>query len=225
MNRFNKQLGHRQGGQIKVDIAFCLDATGSTGNIIAAMIMGLLGFLDILVDAGLDALVGLVVFRDETYGEKTLVYDLTDDYETIRDVLKGTVAKGGGDDPESALTAIRRALELDGFREGAQTFILMITDTSCHDPENGYSSQDALAQLLENNVVFFACSPPIEPYKTFVNATRGILFPIEVGVKSHAFQDVLLSVARATVKTMRAIDSEVVPSAALDELRKTLRGS
>ncbi len=214
--------GTQRGGTM-LDMVFALDATGSMDPYIEGIVMALMDFIDILESSGLDVMIGLVIFRDELCGEETATYDLTTDFAKIRAILSETKAWGGGDEPESALPALRYALNLKEFRPGAQKFLLLVTDASCHNPEGGYSSKDVLTQILENNAVFFACSPAIEPYKTFVNATRGILFPISGSMSSTVFKDVMLSVARATVKTMRMDGPGAIDPVALDDLRKTLR--
>jgi hypothetical protein len=202
-----------------VAVFIILDATGSMAELIAGVVKALLRFTELLCESNLKPLMGLVVFRDQTYGEKTLVMPLGTAPEEIREVLRHTKADGGHDDPESALPAIMHAIE--GFQltpAGAKKVILQISDAPPHDPEAGYTSANVLAAMMQCRVIYFACTPPIPPYTKFANATGGTLFPLEENLDSEAFKDVLLAVARQTIETIRR-DGPVLTDEALQALR------
>jgi hypothetical protein len=205
------------------DIVFVLDATLSMSPFIQGVIFALLGFLDILEKASIDAALGLVVFRDELIGEQPVCYDVGMPAGQIREVLRRTVASGGGDRPESSLPAIHHALDLSGYRPDAQKILLLITDAPPHDPEGNVTSEQVLERLCAERVLFFACCPRDVPaYVRLVNATEGTLFSIEPGLKPETFKDVLLSVAHVTVKqTLSMQQSRTIQDVAREELRKT----
>jgi hypothetical protein len=206
----------------RVDIVMVIDVTGSMGPYIQGVFLAVDGFMQILTEGGVDPCFGLVLFRDEKYGEMPECYDLGIPPERIRAILNQTKAKGGGDEEESSLPAIKRALGLGGYREGAQRILLFITDAPPREPEHGLTSESILAMLRDNAAVLFACTHREEPYSTFANATQGMLFPIEPGLKPETFKDVLLSVAHVTVKqTLNMQQSRTIQDVAREELRKT----
>lgn len=204
------------------DIVMIIDVTGSMGPYIQGVFLAIDGFMQILMEGGIDALFGLVLFRDEKYRQMPECYDLGTSRDRIRAVLNQTEAKGGGDEEESSLPAIQRALGLNGYRKGAQRILLLITDAPPRDPEQGLTSESILAKLKEDAVILFACTPPDEPYTTFANATQGTLFPITPDLDVKAFKDVMFSVAHVTVKrTVGMNQGRAIQDLARDELRKT----
>ncbi len=205
---------------IVVAVFIILDATGSMAELIAGVVKALVRFTEILYESNLKPSLGLVVFRDELQGEKTHVFPLGTSPEEIRQILRKTRAEGGDDAPESSLPAIMRAIEgFEGVELGTKKIALHITDAPTHDPESGYTRASVRSALTQNQVIYFACAPAIEPYKTFANVAGGTLFPLTADIEAEAFKDVLLSVAHQTVKTVRR-DGPILTADALDILRE-----
>lgn len=205
--------------QILVTIFIVLDATESMHDVIAGAIKALIRFTELFFESDLVPVMGLVIFRDETYGEKTQVTPLGTDPEIIREILRGTRAEGGGDEPESSLPAIAKAIT--GFKDAgpeAKRILLHVTDASTHDPESGNTSSSVLSALKQGRIIYYGCAPAIEPYKSFANATGGTLFPLEKDIDSEAFKDVLLAVARHSIKTVRH-EGPVLTDDAMNALR------
>ena len=199
-------------------VVLLLDVTGSMQFAIDAMVRALNRFLDILVEAGIAPEVGLVLFRDELIGEAPEIYPVGSSVEEIKEVLSHAKAGGGGDDPESVLPAIMHGLGLlDAVRPGAQKMFLLVTDNPPHDPEKGLTAASVLEALRREQVMMFPCTPAIEPFKTFANATQGTLFPLEANIDRDAFKEVLLAVAHTTVKTIKSADFAIS-----DEVRALL---
>jgi hypothetical protein len=225
-NRATQVMG-KTGGQrpqrksIMVDFVILIDATSSMQPFIDVIMAALMQILDILAEGDLDVAMGLVVFRDELIGEETACYEVGTNASTIKSILSSTRATGGGDEPESSLPAINHALGLKGYRQGAQKVFLHITDASAHDPEDGLTSRTVLAGLKDENVMFYACSPDIDPYVTFANFTQGTLFPIEVGLEKDSFRGILSSFADTTVKTVRMAEDEAARETLIEEMKKT----
>jgi hypothetical protein len=102
-----------------------------------------------------------------------------------------------------------RALDqLRHAEPGAKKILLLITDARPHDPEtdhNGCIVTAGVVQegLADQQVLFFACTPVIEPYKSFANLTGGTLFPLQKDMDADTFKDLLVDVAHQTVKTVR----------------------
>jgi len=218
-NRLPETFG-QQLKRMVVAIFIVLDCTGSMDEYIAGVIKALIRFSELLFEANLEPIIGLITFRDETYGERTVVYPLRTSLEKIREILLATKAEGGGDEPESSLPAIMRGVDgFDNANPEAKRVILHITDNPPHDPEAGLTSASVLKALCQKGIIYFACTPAIEPYKSLANKTGGTLFPLAANMDADAFKDVLLAVAHQTIKTVRR-DGPVLTDEALDALRQ-----
>ena len=125
--------------------------------------------------------------------------------EQLRKFLARVVAVGGGTLPESSLPALMKAAAmLEVTEQGVPRVVLHVTDAPPHDPEAGHTARSVLEAFKQERVLYFGCTPDIEPYRTFANVTGGTLFPIEPDMRSKTFEAVLQDFARTTVKTVRA---------------------
>ncbi len=208
---------------MKVAIVVLLDATSSMGFCIEGVKRGILGMIDILLKGGMKVDLGLVIFRDELIGEMPECHDVGTSPERLKAILAATRAMGGGDIPESSLPAIHRALNLQGYTPGAKKVLFLLTDAPPHNPEGGISSQQILAMLKEQQVLFFACAPEIEPYKRFVAETQGHLFPMRAGLGPDSFKDIVHQFGAKTARTLRMAGGVDLVATMQAELRKTLR--
>lgn len=127
-----------------VDIDMCIDATGSMGHLIEEVKRNAMSFCDKFHEAmqasgkNVDQLrIKVTVFRD--FGcdgadalQESRFFVLPDENEAYRDFVMGINPMGGGDEPESALEAIAKAMQNDWTRDGAKRrhVILMFTDAS-----------------------------------------------------------------------------------------------
>ncbi len=120
----------------KMDLAFCIDTTGS-----------MQGEIDLVKDKVRDLVaklcagkpapivrVGLVAFRDTTDDYVTKVYDFTDDIDKFVKDISALQAQGGGDAPEAVDTAIRTAVEKLKWDESKKTakLLFLIGDAGPH---------------------------------------------------------------------------------------------
>ncbi len=135
-----------QGLTYSVDVAICIDATGSMHAIIDSAKEGALRFYDDLKAAMsakhkvIDRLrVRIVAFRDYFFdGQSSMnasrFFDLPEEKEAFEAFLKGVRADGGGDEPESGLEALTVAIRSDWNREGdrKRQVIVVWTDASAH---------------------------------------------------------------------------------------------
>jgi hypothetical protein len=207
---------------VTLDVCIILDATGSMAYCLEGVKRALQELLQVFAKAEMNANLGLVVFRDETYNESPKLYSLGTPVEKLQSTLASTKAYGGGDDPESSLLAIKHALSLSGYRSDARKVLFLVTDAPPHDPEAGVSSQNILNLLKSQNVLLFGCTPLIEPYKMLVNATQGTLFELRSDFGPDAFKDITLVFGHKTVKTVRDMAGTDL-SVMREEMRKTMR--
>lgn len=206
--------------RMTVALFILLDCTASMDELIGGVIKALIRFSELFFEANLEPIIGLITFRDETYGERPVVYQLGTPLEKIREILLATKAEGGGDEPESSLPAIMRGVDgFDNIDPDAKRIILHITDDKPHDPEAGFTSTSVLKALSQNGTIYYACTPAIEPYKSFANKTGGTLFPLVPNMDADTFKDVLLTVAHQTIKTVRR-NGPVLTGEALEALRQ-----
>jgi hypothetical protein len=198
-----------------------LDATGSMEPYLRQVVAAMLFFVDKLTASNLDPVFSLTVYRDEIEGEMPEIGPLGMAPEKIRDILKKTRSFGGGSEPESALPAIWKTLKT-AEHETSQKVLFLLTDASCHNPESGISAEDVAARLAREQVLFFACSPKIQPYTDFVAATGGLLFPITPDMDTDSFKALLSALTATTVKTMREADTKRLMDGVSADLRTKL---
>lgn len=127
-----------------VDIAMLIDATGSMGPIINEVKANALAFCDkftaAMNDGGknIDELrVKVIPFRDYAYDDSLSMDDsgfflLPDQNDDFKQYVEKIEARGGGDEPESALEALALAMRSDWTTKGTKRrhVILVFTDAS-----------------------------------------------------------------------------------------------
>jgi hypothetical protein len=96
----------------RVEVVFCLDTTGSMGGLIEGAKQKIWAICNQIAGGKPtpDLKVGLVAYRDRGDEYVTKVFDLTDDLDAVHGNLKGFVATGGGDTPESVNQALDDAV-------------------------------------------------------------------------------------------------------------------
>ena len=212
-----------QSAKKKVDVTLVIDATASMGPYLMAIVAALNFLIDCLVDSALSVAIALVIFRDELTGQETRLYPVGTPPDELKAVLHNTMPEDGGDEPESALPAIHKALTLPGYRQGAQKVLLLITDAHCHMNEAGLVPGMITEELTKCNALFFACAPDVPPYVEFVNATHGTLFAIKPDLDADTFRSILGALAAKTVKTIKMNEDLEVARKFSDEIRKTIK--
>ncbi len=129
-----------------VDIAFCIDVTGSMTPIIDAVRMGALGFYDDvranLTDKGKSVTqlrVRVIAFRDFFADgadalQESPFYTLPAERTRFSEFVNGLVARGGGDAPESGLEALAVAIDSPWTSTGDRRrhIIVVWTDQPAH---------------------------------------------------------------------------------------------
>jgi hypothetical protein len=179
------------------DIVFLVDTTGTMAFNIASASNAITGFIEKLEERGsgvdpIDYRLSLVEFRDYPGGG---CGDYTDFPSKIHHFPEGSLANfttdvgafkselsqlssnvgGGGDNPESHLTAINNATDL-GFREDAKKVFILLSDAMPHAKDCLYSGSsstyyscykgpenvdDVTKKLAENQIIFYYVHSPL----------------------------------------------------------------
>lgn len=130
------------------EIAIILDTTGSMNSIISSVRASL---QDMLTSLAPNTRVALVTFRDTRYdaGYPQLNCDFSCSLADISNQLTSVSVGGGGDAPESALSAMMFAMNELHWTAGATKSLLLVTDTTPLNPDNGYTPADVTRRSLE----------------------------------------------------------------------------
>lgn len=189
------------GATTNADIVFVIDATESMTPIIEIVKNFALKFYDDVVE-GLDKFnrkvnqfrVKVIVFRDyycdgDYAMEESEFFYLPDENNEFKSFVSNIEAKGGGDEPESALEALALAMRSDWVKEGnsRRHAIVLFTDASAHPfekardvsidiyPEHMFSSYEEMLEAW-NSAGQGTCLDAEKKIKMDKNARRLILF-------------------------------------------------
>lgn len=146
--------GHVQGLQYAVDLALCIDATGSMSPVIDLVKSHVLRFFDDLNEAmqrkqkRISQLrARIIVFRDlHVDGTQALLaspfFVLPDERAAFAAFIAPVRASGGGDEPESGLEALAVAIRSDWVRTGDKRrhVVVVWTDASAHRLEDAVAA-------------------------------------------------------------------------------------
>ena len=147
-------------GSVPLDILFLLDATGSMADEIDQIKDSLLSISSRISDlpSQPDLRFGMVAYRDRGDEFVTRVYDFEADALRFLDTIRGVVADGGGDDPESLNEALHVAVhEPDWRSEDAIRLMFLIADAPPHlDYVEDYSYADEMIEAHRRGIKTFA---------------------------------------------------------------------
>jgi len=117
--------------QDKLDVAFCVDTTGSMGSWIRAAKKQVKGTMRQLRASGKKVRFGFVAYKDHSDKEVTSITDFTQDENECQACVDEWRASGGGDCPEAVATAFKEVGDLSWDMEATRLCIL-ITDAPPH---------------------------------------------------------------------------------------------
>ena len=139
------------------DIVFMIDATGSMGNWIKAAGDKCLKVSEDLRAQfpNLNFYFGGIFYRDpiDSKEDEHEIFDLTDDFLTLKNNFSKIIAKGGGDSPEDWVGAYSKVLNFN-WRDGTK-LIIHIADSAAHTKEfcgeeNHEEENGKLPKILES---------------------------------------------------------------------------
>lgn len=179
-----------------IDIVFLMDSTRSMTPFIDSLKQNCIEFANIVSAEGHDCQLGLVGFGDVQLNEPIEVFAPTSDLASFRTRVGSLEVTGGGDNPESSVEALRRALTIP-FRDGARVCLVHITDADCH---NADQLPRIARQLRERAITTYVVSSDefANLYTRLCN-DGGEFFSIE----DAGFAEILDNVARSIVNEIR----------------------
>jgi hypothetical protein len=144
--------------QVRVEVVFCLDTTGSMGGLIEGAKQKIWSIANqIVVGTPTPELsIGLVGYRD--YGDAyiTEVYPLNDDLDQVFQDLMSFTADGGGDTPEHVNRALHDALHGISWSDDEETLkiVFLVGDCPPHmDYDDGYDYRDVCLEAVSHDII------------------------------------------------------------------------
>ena len=123
-------------GDVKLDVLFLVDATGSMGDEIERLKANMVGVAEKIADSpsAPDVRFGLTSYRDTTDDYVARTVDFTADVDAFIESLRGLVADGGGDTPEALNEALAQAVSEPRWRtdEDVVRLVFLIADAPPH---------------------------------------------------------------------------------------------
>jgi len=148
--------------QAVIDVAFCLDTTGSMANLLEGAKAKIWSIVNTVATAKPKPVlrIAFVGYRDLQDAYVTRVFDFTQDLETMYTHLRDYKADGGGDTPEHVNQALYEAVQkLSWSRNpGALKILYLVGDAPPHmDYQDGYdyrkvSQRAAAAGIIINTI-------------------------------------------------------------------------
>lgn len=167
---------------VPVDFIFVVDITGSMQPYINSVKDYVSTFTTNLVKRGIDYTLSLILFDDEV----NRIHQPTKNVIEFMGWLNAVKARGGGDEKENALEALRAAATKINSRFEANKVCVLVTDAPYHQKgEDGHgvtnlTTESAIELLQRNDVRVFSIVPPkLKNYATIAKKTRGNNYDIE----------------------------------------------
>lgn len=147
-------------GGVPLDILFLLDSTGSMEDEIDQIKDSLLSIASRISDlpSQPDLRFGMVAYRDRGDEFVTRLYDFEPDAVRFLDTIRGVVAAGGDDYPESLNEALHVAVHDPEWRlDDAVRLVFLIADAPPHlDYEQDYSYADEMIEAHRRGIKIFS---------------------------------------------------------------------
>lgn len=187
-----------------VDLVFVIDTTGSMDDKIDGLLETCAEFAEEFGKLDLDQRMAVVSFGDlYVPGDRIETIPFTEKVSVIKDSLRRIPRNsGGGNEGESSLEAIERALAL-GFRQDAVKTFILITDEPAH--QRNIKAEEMARRLIEKEVLTFVVSPPFRYFKEMAEKTGGIWFQVAADTDFRS----ILRTFRDLIKVVSAIVTDV----------------
>ena len=132
------------------DVVLLVDTTGSMGGPITNIRNNLHQVITDVQAAQPTAQLAVASYRDTGDGAELfrVRQDLTANEPALQAAVDGLAAGGGGDTPEAWINALFQvSTGAISYRPGSSRIVVLVGDSSSHDPSNGHTLADAIAAL------------------------------------------------------------------------------
>ena len=162
-------------GTIPADIIFVIDTTGSMSDKIQGLLATCERFSDEIARRDIDYRIAIIAFGDLTVlGDTIEGTPFTRKVEVVKKSLRGIPRNsGGGNEGESSLEALAKALRYECRNEAVKVAIL-ITDEPPH--VRNYRVEDVARMLRDAEVTTFCIAPDLGAFRHIAKTTGGEFF-------------------------------------------------
>jgi Mg-chelatase subunit ChlD len=192
------------GGERGVDLVFVIDTTGSMSDKIESLLATCSQFADDFNALHLNQRIAVVSFVDlRVEGDRIQNTSFTSSVEVTKKSLRNIPRNsGGGNEGESSLEALERALALP-FRSDAVKAIVLITDEPAD--QHRLNADEMIGRLGEREMLVFVASPPYKYFQRMALRNGGQWYRIS----AHTNFNDLLKMFRDLAKKVSQVVSDV----------------
>ncbi len=153
---------------------------------------------------GLDQRMAIVAFGDlYVPGDKIEATAFTAKVAVIQNCLRRIPRNsGGGNEGESSLEAIMKALQL-GFRPEAVKTLILITDEPAHQVE--VRAEEVTRRLLRQEVIAFVVSPSYRYFQEMAEKTGGSWFPVAANTDFRSILEMFRKLTKVVTTVARDV--------------------
>jgi hypothetical protein len=194
----------------RVEVVFCLDATGSMSGLISTAKEKIWSIANNLASAepAPELYMGLVFYRDRGDAFVTKFYQLTDDLDKLYSELMNINAGGGGDGPESVNQALHEAIDQIEWNQDDNTYrtVFLVGDFPPHmDYQDDVKYHETCKIAKEKDITINAVQMGLEPsttpiWKEIASLTNGEYFQVDANANGYTvntpFDDDLIELSR-----------------------------
>ncbi len=178
-----------------VDLVFVIDTTGSMSDKIESLLATCSRFVEDFNALRLNHRIAIVAFGDlRVRGDRIQNTAFTSNVEVTQKSLRNIPRNsGGGNEGESSLEALERALSLP-FRPDAVKAIVLITDEPAD--QHHIQADDMIGRLAERETLVFVASPPHDYFKRMAQRNGGKWYRISAHTRFNDLLDLFRDLAR-----------------------------
>lgn len=203
----NKQVIQQAGPTIKIqgrevsptsgrqiDLVFAIDTTGSMSDKIDGLLATCNRFVDELAKLTLAHRLAVIAFGDLTVpGDDITVFNFADDLGAVKKTLSSIPRYGGGgNEGESALEAVEKALSLQ-YRPGAVKALILISDEPAL--QHRLKASDITHRLVQSEILTFVVSPDEAYYRAMAAKTGGTWYQVSAHTDFTGLLDMFRNLA------------------------------
>jgi Mg-chelatase subunit ChlD len=195
-----------------VDLVFVIDTTGSMSDKIESLLATCSRFADDFNALQLNHRIAIVSFGDlRVEGDKIQNTAFTGNVEVTKKSLRNIPRNnGGGNQGESPLEALERALSLP-FRADAVKAIVLITDEPAD--QHRLNADEMIGRLAEREMLVFVASPPYKYFQRMALRNGGKWYKISAHTNFkdllELFKDLARKVSQVVLDVYQVGDGSV----------------